>query len=140
MRHFSAPDPSCILRHLSLLDFYASQCAMRSILFSVLLCLSIPAANAADRHWTGDRQYWTGDNMLECLIGKGAVEMRHGVSPEDAIVMVRDFCFETTLDPNDVHDVIGEFDGDFVHLGVYVDDIYLRALRSLQAMRAARAL
>lgn len=69
--------------------------------------------------------YWDGDNYLECLIGKGAVAMRHGAKPVAAVDSVREAC-ASALEPNASAEVAGD-------AGDYVDYVYGVAVDTLTA-------
>lgn len=95
-----------------------------TLLICLMVLVSSSAALAAD-------EYWDGDNLLACLVGKGAVEIRHGASAEAAIGAVRDECVSSTAEPEPAAGE--EPEGDW---GDYLDAMIGAAETSLQAIKA----
>jgi hypothetical protein len=69
-------------------------------------------------------EYFAGDNLLACLMAKAAVEMRHGASAETALKAIDDGCIDDNPEPG------GESD--------WLDSVYSRAVRGLEAMEKAQ--
>lgn len=97
---------------------------MRSLaIAAALILLAAPAAHA---------EYWDGDNLLACLVGKASVEMRHGATAEAALHAVGDNCIETTSEPEPAAGE--EPEGDW---GDYLDAVYGLASDMLGVIEAA---
>lgn len=63
---------------------------MRYLATTALLLIYMSPAAAAE--------YWQSDNLLACLVGNGAVEMRHGATADQAMSAVMPGC-QKTVDP-----------------------------------------
>lgn len=67
--------------------------------------------------------YRPGDNLLGCLIGRAAIEMRHGAKAKTALSTIEPGCIVANPEP----DAAGD----------WLDDTWNTALRSLEAMEKA---
>lgn len=76
-------------------------------------------------------RYGDGDNLLACLMGKAAVEMRRGANAEAALEMVRTECINTNAEPEPSEEPEGEW-------GDYLDHVLGIASQSLEAMEKAQ--
>lgn len=95
---------------------------MRNILLVLAVLITAAPATAAD-------EYWSGDNLLACLIGKGAVEMRHGATAEAAILSVRNACVEAFAEPEPAPDEEPEGEwGDYLDYAVDAAQTALEAV------------
>jgi hypothetical protein len=72
-------------------------------------------------------EYWDGDNLLACLVGKGVVEIRHGALARDALEAVAEECVASASEPPPAEEPEGDS-------GDYLDYVFDTALRSLEAI------
>ena len=94
---------------------------MHRLAVAVLLLLIAPTGHAAER--------WDGDDYLACLVGQGAVALRHGSSAQEALNVAMPTC-EASMEPEGS---AAAADGD------YIDYISGAALTALTAIEGAHA-
>lgn len=95
---------------------------MRALAVAVFLLFVSPA----------QAEYWEGDKLLDCLVGKAAVEMRHGAKADQALDTVRDECVKTAAEPEPSVEPEGDWDEE-------VDAMFSLAFDVLTAAQEAQA-